>query len=220
MVNWGPRLSYTRNYDYGGVLTDERIDAGAQFQFDKNIFTIAGVNRGMERFLGVNFDQTRYFLGAGVNTIRKIGFGGFMNAGDQIRYVVDPFLGRGQNYNFFLTLRPATRLQSQINVSSSELIDSRDDSKVFSVMLYRALTTFQFTDRLLLRNILEYNTLARTAAANLLLTYRVNSGTVFYIGYDDHYQQANLINSEIFSGRRFERTNRAIFSKLQYLFRL
>ena len=84
-------------------------------------------------------------------------------------------------------------------------------------------TTFQFTDRLLLRNIMEYNTFDRTLGANVLLTYRVNSGTVFYIGYDDRYQQGNLIfddnDDPLYFTTDFERTNRAFFTKVSYLFR-
>ena len=64
---------------------------------------------------------------------------------------------------------------------------------MFDVKIFRALSTYQFTDRLLFRNIMEFNTFARTVGTNLLLTYRVNSGTVFFIGYDDRYQQGNLI---------------------------
>ena len=81
----------------------------------------------------------------------------------------------------------------------------------------------------MLRNILEYNTLSRTMGANLLLTYRVNSGTVFFIGYDDRYQQGDLIvdpdgNEAFLTNNRFLttdllRTNRAFFTKISYLFR-
>ena len=57
---------------------------------------------------------------------------------------------------------------------------------------------------------------------NVLFTYRVNGGTVFYVGYDDHYQQEDQIDEfedQVFLSERFRRTNRAIFTKLQYLFR-
>ena len=100
---------------------------------------------------------------------------------------------------------------------------------MFDVKIYRALTTYQFTDRLLLRNILEYNTFARTVGANVLFTYRVNSGTVFFVGFDDRYRQGDLLlNSSgdpayLGTPRLFTtdllRTNRAFFTKLSYLFR-
>ena len=100
---------------------------------------------------------------------------------------------------------------------------------MFDVRIFRALTTYQFTTRLLLRNISEYNTLDGTLDLNFLLTYRVNAGTVFYAGYDDHYQQADRLELDPAAweaGSRWRlpaagprRTNRAVFLKLQYLFR-
>ena len=94
---------------------------------------------------------------------------------------------------------------------------------MFDVKIFRASTTYQFTDRLLLRNIMEHNTFTGTLGANLLVTYRVNSGTVFYIGYDDRYKQGDLIFDDdgepLFITTDFERTNRAFFTKISYLFR-
>ena len=60
------------------------------------------------------------------------------------------------------------------------------DGEIFDVKIFRAQSSYQFTDRLVLRNISEYNTYDKTLDLNFLAAYRVNSGTVFYIGYDDH----------------------------------
>ena len=103
-------------------------------------------------------------------------------------------------------------------------------SNIFDVKIYRAFTTYQFTDRMLLRNITEYNTFDKSLGLNVLVTYRVNAGTVFFVGYDDHYQQADRLFADGdrdgdgipdagFEPNRFEQTNRAFFMKLQYLFR-
>ena len=93
------------------------------------------------------------------------------------------------------------------------------NEQVFDVKIFRTLSTFQITNRLLFRNIMEYNTFSGALAANLLFTYRVNSGTVFFVGYDDHYQQGRRIDQQLFPTLRFEQTNRAFFTKLSYLFR-
>ena len=85
--------------------------------------------------------------------------------------------------------------------------------------IWRGLTTWQITDRLLLRNIGEYNSFSKELALNLLLPYRVNAGTAFYLGYDDHYRQEDRIDDERFFTTALRRTNRAIFTKIQYLFR-
>ena len=44
-------------------------------------------------------------------------------------------------------------------------------------------------------------------------------GTVFYAGYDDRYRQGDYINHALFPLPEYQRTTRAIFTKLQYLFR-
>ena len=154
-----------------------------------------------------------------MNASRRFGVGGYWSGGDQVRYVTDPYLGRGANAQVFANLRPFSRLQSQININTSRLVDPQTGDEVFSVRLYRAQTSYQFTGRLVARNILEYNNFAKTLGVNLLLTYRVNSGTAFYVGYDDRYQQGDAISSTLFPTAAYQRTNRALFAKLQYLFR-
>ena len=94
--------------------------------------------------------------------------------------------------------------------------------------IYRPQSVLTFTDRLLMRNITEYNTFDNELDFNILFTYRINAGTVFYFGYDDHYRQADLlegdrdgdgIDAQLFFTSELRRTNRALFTKLRYLFR-
>ena len=223
IINWGPRASYDRNYDFEGVLQDEGSRLGLNATFAKNINLSLNVNRDMERFAGINFFKTRYSAGGGVNTSRRIGFGGFFNWGDQVRFSSTPFLGDSVSANIFLNFRPVSRFQMNLNVSTSRLVDPSTLEEVFDVKIFRNFATFQFTDRLLFRNILEFNTFDRTLGANFLLTYRVNSGTVFYVGYDDRYQQGHLLFNDdddpLYFTTDFQRTNRAFFMKMSYLFR-
>ena len=127
-----------------------------------------------------------------------------------------PYLGSGTGWEASVTLRPISRLQSLITADTSRFTDLRSDTEVFDIQILRATTTYQFTDRLLVRNILESDSFDRKFGANLLVTYRVNAGTVFFIGYDDRYRQGDRIDSSVFPGTRYRRTNRAVFSKLQY----
>ena len=229
LINWGPEANYGRNYNFEDTLENETARLGVNFSFARNIRINASVNRDMERFGEINFNKTRYGIGGNVNTFQAVSLGAFFSVGDEIRYSDTPFLGRGAGGGLFMTLRPFSRLQSQINIDTSRLRDPLDDTAVFDVKIYRAQTTFQFTDRLLLRNIMEYNTFDHTVGANVLFTYRVNSGTVFFIGYDDRYQQGNLIldadddpayfGSPTFFTSDLLRTNRAFFTKISYLFR-
>jgi hypothetical protein len=220
IINWEPRLQYERNYDYAGVLQDERIGGRLNFQFANNVQVYTNVNRDMERFAGFDFWKTRYNLGWNVNTSGLFSFGGSIWHGDQIRFIDNPFLGADQQINLVVSVRPFSRLESEINLNTSTFNDVRTDTEVFDVKIFRSRTTYQFTNRLLARNILEYNTYDRTLGANMLLTYRVNAGTVFFLGYDDHYREGRRINELMYPSGSLMRENRAVFTKLQYLFRL
>ena len=66
---------------------------------------------------------------------------------------------------------------------------------------------------------MEHNTLSMTVGNNLLLTYRINAGTVAFLGYDDRFQRGTRINDMLFLTTALQRTNRAVFAKVSYLFR-
>ena len=235
VINWGPSVTYGRNWNFDDVLEDEQLQVSLNSTLANNISANVSVNRDMERYLGVNFDKLSYRAFGRISSSRRISIGGFFQYGDEVRYEENPFLGRGGGGGMFLTVRPVPRFQSQINLNTSRLIDPRVDPSVgdplvFDVTIVRALSTYQFTDRLAYRNILEFNTLQRTTGLNMLFSYRVNAGTVFYIGYDDRYQQGSLILGDDLDGdgiqdylfpsvTTMQRTNRAFFTKFQYLFR-
>ena len=219
IVNWGPEVTYERNYDFDGVLEDEGRGTGASFQFARNIRMNLGLDRDMERYGGIDFWKWRRRLFGMIGTSRRVSIGGGFNWGDEVRYTATPFLGRSTGGRMFLNVLPFSRLRSNLNVNYSRLVDPRDGREVFSVTILRPITTYQFTERLLVRNILEYNTLDRTLDANLLVTYRINSGTVFFVGYDDHYQQSDKIDGIASPIEGLQQTNRAFFTKLSYLFR-
>lgn len=220
LQNWSPHVSYSRNYDYAGMLQDEELDAAVNFDFARNISLDGGARRSMERYLGVPFDKTRVSAGGRVNSSRRLSFGVSMNIGDQIRYIDTPFLGRARNINAFVTLRPVPRLRSRIDLDMSRLTDPRNDSEVYAVHILRAQTTYQFTDRLFVRNITDFNSYQETFGTNILVTYRVNAGTAFFAGYDDRRQQGDRIAGGHFPTGDYRPTNRAVFMKLQYLLRL
>jgi hypothetical protein len=67
--------------------------------------------------------------------------------------------GQGRNGNLTLTVRPAPAIELN---SPSSFTDVRTDTDEFTIRIYRLLTTYQFTERLLLRSIVDYNNYDRT----------------------------------------------------------
>ena len=228
IINWGPRITYTRNYDYDDILQDENLSGRINFSFARSVSLNGSVSRNMERFGGIDFDKTRFSVGGNVNTSRSYSFGGNFSVGDQI-YYLGPSIGHQVNWSVNSTLRPLDRLQTRLSLNSRRLTDpSNGDAELFDVTIIRSTTNVQFTERLGMRNITEWNTQDETFDFNLVFNYRINAGTVFFLGYDDHYQQADLIEGDgdgdglqeqLFFTEGLRRTSRAIFVKLQYLLR-
>ena len=229
IINWGPRVSISRNWDFDRVLQDRGLGLGLNFSFAGNMSFSANMNRDMERFLGTKFEKTRFSVRGNVNASRSYSFGANIRVGDQIRFIADPFLGHEVGWGVYTQVRPTSSISTRINLTATRLTNpAQGNVEVFDVKILRATTTYQVTEKLGLRNITEFNSLDKELDFNLLATYRLNAGTVFFVGYDDHYQQADLIegdrdgdgfNEQLFFTENFRRTNRAIFVKLQYLLR-
>ncbi|MEO5739793.1 MAG: hypothetical protein ABIS29_04270, partial [Vicinamibacterales bacterium] len=185
----------------------------------KNVTAEAGITRDMERYRSIDFWKTRYAAAVSMATSRRLTVTATMNAGDQIRFVADPFLGSTMAWDVAIAFRPVSRFQSDFSIAASRFMDTRNGREQFDVKILRSLSTYQFTERLLLRNITEHNTLDKTVGENLLLTYRVNAGTVFYLGFDTRHRHGDRIDAARFPTDAYMRTNRAVFTKLQYLFR-
>ena len=223
IIDWGPRFSYGRNWNFDGVLEDENAGMSMSFSLAKNLRANTSFDRDMERFGGINFLQNRYRVGGGMNN-RSFSVNASFDTGDQIFFDWDnPYLGRETGSNVSVSVRPVSSLQSQISLNTSRFTDpTNGNAEIFDVQIIRAQTTYQISNPLLIRNITEYDTFDRQFDFNLLVTYRVNGGTVFYVGYDDHYRQEDQIDhldEQFFMSNNFRRTNRAVFTKLQYLFR-
>ena len=232
LINWGPQLSYGRNWNFDRVLEDENTGVGLNFDFARSIRFSVDAQQDMERFGGIDFRKRQVSVNGGVSSSRAFSVNASYRRGDEVFYDWDnPWLGYGDTARLNVTVRPLARLSSQLGVNTSRLTDLRGGGaeRVFDVQIYRAQSVLTFTDRLLMRNITEYNTFDKDLDFNVLFTYRVNAGTVFYIGYDDHYRQADRLygdpdgdgfDERLFFTSDLRRTNRAIFTKIRYLFRL
>ena len=234
IISWGPEARYGRNYNFNRVLDNEDIRVGWTANFAKNIRYSFDLDRDMERYEGFAFDKRRYRMYGSIYTSRILSLSTRYEWGDEIYFDrANPFVGRESGFRTYINFRPVSRFATNLSIQTSRFTDPLglfvdglnrgergEEGEIFDVNIFRALNTYQFTDRLALRNITEFNTYRGTVGLNLLATYRVNSGTAFYIGYDDHYRQYELFDDQVNAiDRGYLHTNRAIFTKIQYLFR-
>ena len=218
IINWGPRFTYLRNHNHDGVLEDEQFRGEVDLEFVRNVRFGAGITRDLERFEGIDFRKTGASFSGRLST-RILTVNASVNQGEGIRYLDDPFLGRSTQGTVSVSFRPVSRLRTELRTVFSRFVDPGAEEAIFDVKIFRWRATYQFTDRMLLRHILEHDTFTGTVGNNVLLTYRVNAGTVAFLGYDDRFQQGDLIDDRLFPTTRLARTNRAFFMKIAYLFR-
>jgi hypothetical protein len=221
--NWGPGFNIGWLNDYDRVLQNSTDwNPSVSFTFARNITLNTSIARTMELYRDIDFHKTSWSVSGSVNTSQKVLFSANFTHGDEIRFIANPFLGRLMDYGVTATFRPYSRLQAVLKADGNRFRDPVNHAQEFHVKILRSTTTYQFTPRLLIRNIWELNAglgSNHTLFENILVTYRVNSGTVFYLGYDDRYKEGSAVNAQIFSDPTYRRTNRAVFTKIQYLFR-
>lgn len=226
VINWGPRIQVAQNWDFDGVVQDQRTGVGFHVSFAGNMSLFTNFDREMERYEGIDFDKKRVFGRANVNASRRFSFGANFRVGDEILYTETPELGDQIGWGVNAQVRPTSSISTRLELNTTRLTISGVEA--FDVKILRASTTYQVTPKLGLRNIMEVDSFDKQFDFNFLATYRINAGSVFFLGYDDHYQQANLIegdpdgdgfDQQLFFNDDLRRTNRAIFVKLQYLFR-
>ena len=218
LMTWGPSVTYLRLYDHAGLLQDEQMQGMASFSFRNNMAITGMVNRDLERYGQIDFRKTGYGF-FGVMSARILSIYGGYNWGDGVLYADDPYLGRSTIGNVNFRFQPTSRLRTEFNMVSSDFVNPVADEGNFRVKIFRTRSTYQFTDRLLVRHIAEHDTQSVTVGNNVLFTYRLNAGTVLFLGYDDRFQRGTRIDSLLFPFTALQRTNRAFFGKLSYLFR-
>jgi len=144
-----------------------------------------------------------------------------------------PFLGRATEAELQLTVRPTPGLRVDQAAIESRL-DTWSGARVFTERQFRTKVNYQFSRFLSLRAIVDYKaefgdtTLAkiedkRKWGADLLLTYLVNPGTAFYVGYTDRYENLAIgpgSPPSLFRSRSPDLSvGRQVFVKLSYLWR-
>ena len=172
IVDFGPTVSETVDWNHNGILQDWQVAVG--FQIDLTKQTTISVNRGeaYELFAGIDFRKHSTSLSVTTQPYKWISFSTRYTQGigenffpAQSLVPFQPFLGNTKRVNFGFTLRPSSRLRFDETLIYSRL-GTRDGwvtppfspgQSIFNNYLNRSKLNYQFTKELSLRLILDYN---------------------------------------------------------------
>lgn len=209
-----------RFWNFENLRKDEAVFAGFNMQMKRQTMINVNAFTSNELFAGIQFNsiqRVNIFLNS--NFSEKVQLGGRLNAGDGIyRNPSAPELGGQLNAGADLTIIPTSRMVISSGLNYSRLRNRSTDENYFSGYILRSRVNYQFSRKLLTRIIVQYNDFAERMEIDPLITYRISPFTVFHVGSTHRFQDfpGQLDQQSMV----FQQTERQIFFKFQYLFRL
>lgn len=126
-------------------------------------------------------------------------------------------MGKEFSYGLWADVRPIDRMLISTSYSHIRSDDLDTGDRLFSQSVWWSRLSLQLSREFSLRIVAQYNNRWNAWEIDPLLTYRINSLTVFYIGSTHDYRDLVLTDD----GREgWTLTDRQFFMKLQYLFQL
>jgi len=148
--------------------------------------------------------------------------------GNKIRYQLDPYQGRGSTAEGGLVYQPSDRFNSSLSLTYSDLYREDNGKKVFDYTILWSRNTYQLNRYLFFRIILQYtpftnhenNDRSRELMTDFLISFTYIPGTVIHLGYGSLYDKIRWENNDYVESDRFLETQRGLFFKTSYLWRM
>jgi hypothetical protein len=196
--------------------------AGARLNFTRLGFLRVDHTWGYEPWVGRRFDRGAFRTWGNVQIYRWLKLDARYESGLATFYdTVNPYQGQRQRVNGGIVFQPNGRFAQSISFDRVNF-DHRDTGeRAYSVKIINTKTTYQFTRELFLRGIAQYDSSRSRVLTDLLLSYELNPGSVFYLGYGSLIEQRGYRDDTWYLGEgRFRESQRGFFAKVSYLVRL
>ena len=139
--------------------------------------------------------------------------------GNKIRYVSDPYQGKGNDASARIAFLPMDKLDLSLSLVYSDFFRSSDSEKEYDYMIIRSRNTFQMNKYLFFRTIVEYNSFWKQMMTDFLASFTYIPGTVIHIGYGSLYEKTQWEEGLYRPAPNFLEMKRGFFVKASYLWR-
>lgn len=205
--------SGTLIYNYDGVFKNLVIQPGFSLNMiGQTRIDISYMVLNRERFRNILFQRiNETVLNISSTPVKGVSLSLNGQTGRFIYRTLAPVMGKGYTITSELDIEPVSRLKTSFTWTIAKLNDLKDSTVFYQGNIIRNITTLQFTKRLFLRNIVQYNTFSKTFSIYPLLNYKFNAFTMFCAGMTQdllNYNQPDY---------KFKTSGYQYFVKLQYL---
>ncbi|MBE0460676.1 MAG: carbohydrate binding family 9 domain-containing protein [Candidatus Aminicenantes bacterium] len=209
-----PSIEYSKYFDFNNNAIEENFTIRLRFMATLNsrinfIFTPSS----MESYANIDFKKKRFGICSGYYLIKWAEFGLSLWTGDSIRYdPANPYLGWSNTISPWINFKPLSQLQLRFDFNKNTFWKKRGGKLVYDYNILRQKTTYQITKEISVRTILDYNHYYKKIYGSFLLSYILRPGAVVFLGFDDNFQRDEF--------RDYVRTNRSVFIKFSYWWRI
>jgi len=186
----------------------------------RNTMITMGGRYQTEVFLGERFGRSGVRLIGTSQVTKQVLLQTRYVYGQKIRYVENPYQGRGSDATFSATYLPSENLHFELALAYSDFYRSAGGAKEFDYTIIRSANTYQVNKYLFFRAIVEYNSFYKSLMTDLLASFTYIPGTVVHIGYGSLYEKLAWREEQYEPSDRFLEMKRDFFFKVSYLWRL
>jgi len=208
------QANLSMNHNYDGLFKELVFQPTASLTvIGQTNITVGHLTVNRERFRDILFkgvQRTYFFVNSSPVNGLNVSFG--LQTGKFIYRSSVPEIGKGYNLESSIQIEPGSRLKTGFSFSLAKLNSLDTGDEFYQGYILRNNTTFQFTRKLFIRNIIQYNSFSDSFCVYPLLSYKFNAFTMFCAGMTcdmKDYQE------DVYS---FKPTRNQYFIKLQYLF--
>ena len=215
-----PLIHSSHIYDKPSGLYETNNSLDMRFLLPKSTSILFGYRYSTEVWQNERFSTSRARLIGSSQINRKLFISLNYNYGNKIRYVQDPYQGRGNDLMASLTFLPLGQLHLELSLLYSDFTRQADSRKEFDYTILRSKNTFQVNKYLFFRAIVEYNSFRKQLMTDFLASFTYIPGTVIHIGYGSLYERIRWEEGDYRPSDTFMETRRGFFFKASYLWRL
>ncbi len=248
LISWGPQMEIYHTFDHEGNYLNSGYFPALKTEFVGQTFLNFYYAKEMELLrprdfsvLTSNQKYVRHTTEVEFKTslYRPISFQVDYRFGTRINYDapdgVAPFIAGRSSVNATLTVRPSRSLRVDNTYILFRLHNRLGAPGSLNNHIIRSKWNYQYTKRLSLRFIGEYNSVLANPAftflettknfnADFLITYLVHPSTAIYVGYNSNLENVllplrNDVDGDLLHGGRMRNNGRGLFVKASYLFR-
>jgi len=201
----------------------ERIElTGLRFNFTRQGFLDIDYAHGYEAWAGQRFRSGHPFGSFGnVQLFRWLNVGGNFHYGFGPYYdPINPYLGKAITWDLNATWQPNRHFSESFDYNIEHFDRASTGVRVFDVRIVNSKSTYQFNKQFLIRLLEQFDSSNHRLLTDLLASYELLPGTVFYAGYGSNFEERAFQNGELVpNSGRYLTVSRGLFFKASYLHR-